>query len=507
MKRLTNIVIGLDDEARLKEIAAKAAGLKISEVAAFHIVKRSVDARHKDNIKLVFTVDIGDIDKPQEIYKIKPINAPFEYPPIVVGFGPAGMFAADALAETGACPIVLERGESYDARQKRVNLFWQKGYLDTESNVQFGEGGAGAFSDGKLNTGTSDAERQFYVLNKLVAYGAPENILYDGKPHIGTDKLGEVVIALRKNIERLGGEVKFNSCVQDIIPEKDGVRILADKEYFTRHLIIAVGHSARDTFRMLDRRGFAMQAKPFAVGVRIEHLQKDIDRAMFGSFAGHAALGAADYKLVRHTASGGVYSFCMCPGGSVIASSCEKDTVVTNGMSISRRDGVNANAAILSGVTAADYGEELFDGMEYQEKLERAAFQAGGGNYYAPCQLLGDYVKGRSSNAFGKILPTYLPGTRFYRLDRLLGERIGKAFGEALVHFGRIIEGYSIPDAVLTGVETRSSSPLRVLRGEDRKSISSPYVYPAGEGCGYAGGIMSAAVDGLLTAEIITKLQ
>lgn len=503
MERIKNIIIDLDKENKLKEIVAKRVGWRVSDIVTFLIVKRSIDARKKNNIKLVFTVDISKSKEDREIVKIKPLNKPLDYPPIVVGFGPAGMFAAHTLAVAGAKPIILERGEDVDKRREQVNLFWQNGKLSEESNVQFGEGGAGAFSDGKLNTGTGDNTRQLYVLWNMVKFGAPENIIYDSKPHIGTDKLATVVKALRNDIVSRGGEIHFNAKVTDIVFTKDGVKVVADKEYFTKNLILAIGHSARDTYNMLNEKGFAMEAKSFAVGARIEHLQKDIDRAMFGVTAGHSALGAADYKLVNHTSFGGVYSFCMCPGGYVIASSSKEGTVVTNGMSNSKRDGINANAAVLTGVSTKDFGEGLFDGVKFQENLEKKAYQAGGGDYFAPCQLLGDFLKGKASTSFGSIQPTYRPGTKFARLDNLLGEKITSAFREAFNGFGRKIAGYDAPCAIMTGVETRSSSPIRILRGEDLTSLTSQYVYPCGEGCGYAGGIMSAAVDGMKVAETI----
>ncbi|NCA67416.1 MAG: hypothetical protein EOM87_05075 [Clostridia bacterium] len=501
--------MGLDEEKDLINIAAKKAGWKSSEIAAFFITRRSIDARKKSDIKLVFSVELSKSRESKAQRVIKTIKKSFDYPPIVVGFGPAGIFAAHTLALSGANPVVIERGDNVDARRSKVASFWQNGELCVESNVQFGEGGAGAFSDGKLNTGTGDNERQKYVLNTLINFGAPKNIEYDNKPHIGTDKLGNVVKAMREDIIARGGKVYFNTKVTDIIATKEGVKVICgDKEYVTRHLILALGHSARDTHRMLHDRGFEMEAKAFAVGMRIEHLQKDIDRAMYGESAGHPALGSADYKLVKHTGYGGVYSFCMCPGGYVIASSSENGTVVTNGMSNNKRDGINANSAILAGVTPKDFGEGLFDGLKYQEALERKAYDSGGGGFYAPCQLLGDFLKGRQSASFGKIQPTYKPGTRFSRLDNLFGAKISNAFREAFVGFDNSIRGFSAPDAVLTGVETRSSSSLRVLRGEDYASVSSKYVFPCGEGCGYAGGIMSSAVDGMRIAEkIIDNMQ
>lgn len=503
MERIRNIIIDLDKENCLKKTVAKAVGWKESDIASFYIVKRSIDARKRNNIKLVFTVDISKRKEQRDIHQIKQLKTSMEYPPIVVGFGPSGMFAAHTLAVAGAAPIVLERGDDVDSRREKVNTFWGNGILDSNSNVQFGEGGAGAFSDGKLTTQTNDNERQLYILSNMVDFGANKEIIYDSKPHIGTDKLSVLVKNLRNDIIAKGGTVKFNAKVSDIVLCNDGVRVIADKEYFTKHLILATGHSARDMYRLLYEKGFAMQAKPFAIGARIEHLQKDINEALYGKYANHPALRAADYKLVRHTSNGGVYSFCMCPGGYVIASSSEEGEIVTNGMSYADRSGVNANAAILKGVTAKDYGDNLFDGVEYQRALERKAYELGGGSYYAPCQLLGDFFKGRKSSAFGEINPTYRPGTNFARLDKLLGESITAAFREAFVEFSKSIEGYDDYKAVLTGVETRSSSPIRILRGENYRSITSPFVYPCGEGAGYAGGIMSAAVDGMKVAESI----
>jgi len=483
----------------LKEYCAKKLDLSPSTLGTFRILRRSLDARKKNDIKFVYSVEVGkEISEPKE-YVIP--KAQSKYPPVVVGFGPAGMIAALTLAKSGLNPIVLERGDSVYKRKEKVDSFRAGGDLDEESNAQFGAGGAGAFSDGKLNTGIGEREKQNFILNAFVKAGAPKDILIDAKPHVGTDKLLPMVENIAAEIVSLGGEIRYNTKMTGIEPQGSLSVVVTDKgNILTDSVILAIGHSARDTYKILYEKGFSMQSKPFAVGFRIEHLQKDIDFQMYGDNAGDPRLPPAEYKLVSHTPYGGVYSFCMCPGGFVTATSSEKGGIVTNGMSYSARDAVNANSALL---TAINVDGGLFDGMQEQIRLERAAFALGGANYSAPCQLLKDFVGGKISQDFGKVLPTYTPTPKFQRLDSLFTTNARKAFSFAFSDFAKRIKGFDSPDALLTGVETRSSAPLRVLRGDGLNSPDYPNVYPCGEGCGYAGGIMSAAVDGLKVAEAV----
>ena len=427
-----------------------------------------------------------------------------EYRPVIVGFGPAGIFAAYVMALGGLRPIVLERGLPIEERVKGVEALWERGQLSPNANAEYGEGGAGAFSDGKLNSGIKDKELVEFVLSTFVACGAPEEIAYKSKPHIGTDKLRGVVRALRERIKELGGEVRFSATVRDVTFAGNTVVVTADEEYRTDCLVLAIGHSARDTYEMLLSRGFCMQSKPFAVGVRIEQAQEDINFAMYGR-RDDPRLPAADYKVVTHTAAGGVYSFCMCPGGYVVCASSEEGGVVTNGMSYHARDGKNANAALLVGVDREDFGEGVLDGVRYQRALEKEAFIRGGGAYKAPCQKVGDFLAGRVGSLEGRVRPTYRPGVTPCDLTKVLPERISTALKLGLTDLNKRIAGFASDDCLLTGVETRSSSPVRVLRGEDYRSLTHPAVYPCGEGCGYAGGIMSAAVDGIKVALSIIR--
>ncbi len=500
MPEIQNIILPLDagiDE--LRKIAAKKASIPLSSVRTFTILKESIDARKKSDIKKVYSVLISE-----KIEKREPFSVPYagesEYRPIVVGFGPAGIFASYALSLAGLRPIVLERGLPISERIRGVNALWQNGKLDPRANAEFGEGGAGAFSDGKLNSGIKEKELTAFVLDTFVSCGAPEEIAYLAKPHIGTDRLRDAVVTLRHKIEDLGGEIRFGACVSDV-SEKNGVlRVLTESDaYKTDRLILAVGHSARDTYEMLLARGFSMEAKPFSVGVRIEQLQEEIDLAMFGRKK-DPLLPPADYKIWEHTKAGGAYSFCMCPGGFVVCASSEEGGVVTNGMSYHARDGKNANAALLVGVDEKDFGSEILSGVRYQRELERKAFLAAGGNYKAPCQRVGDFIKKQKGGLDGAVRPTYAPGVTPCDLNGVLPPRISEALRLALPSFDKKIKGFSKADNLLTGVETRSSSPVRVLRGEDFMSLSHKGVYPCGEGCGYAGGIMSAAVDGLKVA-------
>ena len=500
-----NLSLDLDeDERTLKGRACRKLGWRPNEVATFLLARKSIDARRKDAIKLVYTVGLSKQRETLPLYTPSYVGARSRRP-VVVGFGPAGMLAAYVLAQAGLEPLVLERGSSVDERTAKVQKFWQEGVLDTECNVQFGEGGAGAFSDGKLNTGTGDKLLQRTVLDLFVRHGAPERILYDAKPHVGTDKLKEVCRGVRQEIESLGGEIHFDEKMVDLRLGAPHTVVTDRGEYLADDVILAIGHSARDTYQLLESLSFALSPKPFAVGVRAEHWQADLNRAMWGKYAFHPALGVADYRLVQHTPYGGVYSFCMCPGGYVVASSSDPDTVVTNGMSYSDRGGTNANAALLVGVDPADLDGSLWCGLRLQQELERQAYAMGGGGYFAPCCRWGDFRDGRLLGDFGKVSPTYRPGVKRAPLWEGLPPQVAMAIREAMPAFGRKIAGYDHPDALFTGYETRSSAPIRVERGEDMQARSIEGIYPCGEGCGYAGGIMSAAVDGIRVAEQIVR--
>ena len=494
--------IGSDVKA-VKAAAAAKAGISEKDVRTFLILKKSVDARKKGAIKEVYGVLISDREEVLPSLTVPRVKEG-EYRPVVVGFGPAGIFAAYVLALAGMRPIVLERGLPIEERQAKVDALWRNGVLDKRTNAEYGEGGAGAFSDGKLNSGIKEKELSRFVLETFVKFGAPEDILYINKPHVGTDRLRTTIRALREEIVRLGGEVKFNAQVTDLCPEGKRVRLTADKEYLTDRVILAIGHSARDTYETLLARGFVMQNKPFAVGVRIEQLQEEIDKAMYGENR-DPRLPPADYKVVEHTPFGGVYSFCMCPGGYVVCASSEEGGVVTNGMSYHARDGKNANAAMLVGVDQKDFGGGVLDGVAYQRAMEQKAFLAAGGGFRAPAQRVGDFLKKQKGALDGRVTPTYLPGVTPCDLNDVLPEKVGTALRTALPVLDKRIKGFASDDCLLTGVETRSSSPVRVLRGEDYKSLSHPMVYPCGEGCGYAGGIMSAAVDGVKIALAIIR--
>jgi uncharacterized FAD-dependent dehydrogenase len=430
--------------------------------------------------------------------------------PVVVGMGPAGLFAALLLAQMGFRPLILERGKAVRERTKDTWGLWRQAVLDPESNVQFGEGGAGTFSDGKLYSQIKDPRHLGRkVLEEFVKAGAPEEILYVSHPHIGTFRLVGMVEQMRATIQSLGGEIRFGSRVDDIAitdGRASGVVLASGEHIATQHLVLAVGHSARDTFEMLHRRGIYLEAKPFSIGLRIEHPQSLIDAARYGRNAGNPLLGAADYKLVHHASNGrSVYSFCMCPGGTVVAATSEPGRVVTNGMSQYSRNERNANSGIVVGITPEqDYPGDVLAGVEFQRRWESRAFELGGGNYCAPGQLVGDFLAGRPSTKFGEVQPSYTPGVHLTDLSTALPDYAIAAIREALPAFAKQIRGYDMADAVLTGVETRTSSPIRIKRNrDDYQSINTPGLYPAGEGAGYAGGILSAAVDGIEVAEAV----
>lgn len=506
--------------AQLSYEAARVLKIESSKIRQVRLVRRSVDARKKPDIRIVYTVDVavdGNEAKilkrckskraaiaPVSYYKLpKPSGVP-EKRPVIVGFGPAGMFAALVLSMAGLRPLVLERGEDAQSRFKRVQQFWKTGVLDQKSNVQFGEGGAGTFSDGKLNTGLNNPQIG-WVLEQLATAGAGEEILFDAKPHVGTDVLLTVVQNIRQRILELGGTVRFCSQVTKLFHHDghiSGLEINGAERIDCDKVILAIGHSARDTFEMLYETGVPMERKPFAMGVRIEHLQERINMAQYGT--DDPVLPPADYKLVKHLDGETVYSFCMCPGGYVVGAASEEGRVVTNGMSYADRAGINANAALLVGLDPEDFpGEGPLAGMYWQRQLEETAFQAGGSNYHAPVQRVGDFLAGRASTGPGAVKPTYRPGVVWCDLHGVLPEKITSALSKALPLLEGSLKGFSDPDAVLTAPETRSSSPVRILRDDNKQSVGIAGLYPAGEGAGYAGGIMSAAVDGILCAESV----
>jgi uncharacterized protein len=538
MLRLTEIKLPLDHSAAaLRALILRTLGIPEADLLGFRVRRRGHDARKPGVIALVYTLDVEVRDEgallkkfhasphigpaPDETYRY-PVHACPEpgrraatapaTRPVVIGSGPCGVFAGLSLARMGLRPLILERGRSVRERTQDVWGFWRERHFNPVSNVQFGEGGAGTFSDGKLYSGIKDRGHHIRrILQDFVDCGAPEEILYISKPHIGTLRLVKVVEKLRQQIIAAGGEFRFETQVTDVLVEHNSVRgvVLANGEQIdTQHVVLAVGHSARDTVEMLHSKGVRIDAKPFSIGFRIEHPQHLIDVARLGRYAGNPQLGAADYKLVQHCQNGrSVYSFCMCPGGQVVAATSEEGRVVTNGMSHYSRADHNANAGIVVGITPADFGSEHpLAGIVLQRELEARAYTLGGGNYNAPAQRVGDFLAARPSTGPGTVLPSYTPGVTWTDLNESLPDYAITAIREALPKFDRTIRGFALPDAVLTGVETRTSSPIRIPRDEHSfESLNTRGLYPAGEGAGFAGGILSAAVDGMKVAEAVAR--
>ncbi|MES2236124.1 MAG: NAD(P)/FAD-dependent oxidoreductase [Pseudomonadota bacterium] len=527
--RLTELKLPLDHTPdHLRAAIIKRLGIAPDELLDFQVYRRSVDARKSSTVILTYMLDVTlkneqavasrlqgtphIVQTPDTQYHFvtqAPATPAQKHPrPVVIGTGPCGLFAGLLLAQMGFRPLILERGKSVRERTQDTWKFWRQGVLNPESNVQFGEGGAGTFSDGKLYSQIRDPEyRSRKVLTEFIKAGAPEEILYVAKPHIGTFRLVSVVENMRASIEALGGEIRFQSHITDIQIEQGQVRglLLANGEHVASdHVILAVGHSARDTFYQLHARGVFLEAKPFSIGVRIEHPQSLIDQVRYGKAAGHPILGAADYKLVHHAKNArSAYSFCMCPGGTVVAAASEPGRLVTNGMSQYSRNERNANSAIVVGITPADYSGGPLAGIEYQRHWESIAFVTGGSNYHAPAQRVGDFLAQRPSTALGEVHPSYTPGIHLTDLSLCLPEFVITTLREALPAFGKQIRGFAMGDALMTGVETRTSSPVRITRNEHYQSMNTRGLFPAGEGAGYAGGILSAAIDGIKVAEAV----
>lgn len=526
MIRVNNIHLDLNyDDIAVKKAVAKQLRVEQSCIKSCSIFRRSVDARKKDNIFFLTSVDVelsineekvcrkckNAMIAPKYTYEVNKYNG--NVSPVIVGMGPAGLFAGLVLAQSGAKPIIIERGRDIDSRTNDVNKFWTSGVLNTASNVQFGEGGAGTFSDGKLNTGTKDL-RQRKVLEEFVKHGAPEEILYNAKPHIGTDRLKTTIKNIRQEIISLGGTVLFETKLTDINYKDNKIQSITVEKNSkseiieTDNVILAIGHSARDTFEMLCDLKMPIESKPFSVGARIEHLREKIDKSQYGKFAGNQNLGAANYKMNVHLDNGrGVYTFCMCPGGKVVNASSEEGMLCTNGMSEFSRDEVNSNAALLVGVSPDDFNSDSpLAGMYFQRELEHRAFEAGGKNYNAPVQRVDDFINNRKSHALGEVKPSIGPDYTFADLNAVLPGFICESMKQGVTAMGKKLAGFDDGDAVLTAVEARSSSPIRILRNnETLQSVLISGLYPCGEGAGYAGGIISAAVDGIKCAEKIIE--
>ncbi len=526
MLRLTEIKLPLDHapEALRAAILARLQ-IRDDQLLRAEVYKRSYDARKRSAIHLIYTVDVeleaGLEDgfaqpavphiarSPAMEYRFVTRAPPgLSVRPIVIGFGPCGLFVALILAQMGFRPLVLERGRAVRERTRDTFGLWRQGKLDPESNVQFGEGGAGTFSDGKLWSQIKDPHHYGRkVLQEFVAAGAPDEILYVSKPHIGTFRLVSMIEKMRANILELGGDIRFGARVEGLLLDQAqvrGVKLADGEEVRSDHVVLAIGHSARDTMQILHRQGVFMEAKPFSIGFRIEHPQSLVDAARFGDFAGHPILGAADYRLVHHCKNGrSVYSFCMCPGGTVVAATSEVGQVVTNGMSQYSRNERNANAGLVVGIDPRDYPGGPLAGIEFQRRWERKAFELGGSDYSAPAQRVGDFLARRASTELGSVLPSYTPGVRLGTLDEALPDYAIVAIREAIPALDKQLKGFALPDAILTGVETRTSSPVRITRDADYQSVNTRGLYPAGEGASYAGGIYSAAIDGIEIAQAV----
>jgi len=521
---ISNIRIGIDEpEQSAIDFAINKIKVSQTQIKKTYIYKKSLDARKKGNITFIASVVVDLYEKEPEI--ARSISDPFvkykesnsidfecgsdklENPVIIIGFGPSGIFAAHTLAKLGYKPIVFEQGDCVDKRVDAVNKFWQNGILNPKSNVQFGEGGAGTFSDGKLTTRISD-NRCDYVLEQFVKHGASEEIMKNAKPHIGTDKLRGIIKSIRQEIIALGGQVHFNRTLTDIVIKNNSVYsvVIDDEEIRTDNIILAIGHSSRETFKMILNKGIMLENKSFSVGVRIEQLQTTIDKGLYGDLAGHKSLPQGEYQLSHKYNGRGVYTFCMCPGGFVIPSGSSENTIVTNGMSKNARDGVNANSALVVSVDENDYGEEPLAGMYFQQQLEQKAFALGGNNYKAPAITVKEFLGNKNSIKISKVIPTYSLGVTGADFNNIFPESIMKMLKLGLYNFDRKLSGFSADDGIITGVETRTSSPIRILRNDNFCSVNIKGLYPCGEGAGYAGGIMSAAVDGIKISQKIASI-